>query len=183
MQVAIRKRVLITFLLRPSSCEFHSLTLQDRSPASHSRGSFQASMVDAPKKSVCSLAYTLAFWLHICVESNHAEGAALANHTGGYVRGGTYGAWAGGTRTQGRIVLGRRYQIYDQLIYCLSMASAATPHVGQGTEDNCSGVSSLFFIRIECDNTQPRNRSVLNIVRPFGRAFLCCMELRNSMTR
>src|ERR1700674_5958431 len=41
---------------------------------------------------------------------------------------------------------------------------AATPHVGQGTEDNCSGVSSFLFIRTEYDNTQPRNRSILNTV-------------------
>jgi len=27
------------------------------------------------------------------------------------------------------------------------LSPAATPHVGQGTEDNCSGVSSFFFIR------------------------------------
>jgi hypothetical protein len=40
---------------------------------------------------------------------------------------------------------------------------AATPHVGQGTEDNCSGVSSFLFILTECPNTLPRNRSVLNI--------------------
>jgi len=52
---------------------------------------------------------------------------------------------------------------------------AATPHVGHGTEDNCSGVSSFFFIWTECHNTHPRNRSVLNLVRtsryPIGRAF------------
>jgi CRP/FNR family cyclic AMP-dependent transcriptional regulator len=42
---------------------------------------------------------------------------------------------------------------------------AATPHVGQGTEDNCSGVSSFLFILTECPNTLPRNRSVLNIFR------------------
>jgi hypothetical protein len=38
---------------------------------------------------------------------------------------------------------------------------AATPHVGQGTEDSCLGVSSFLFTRIECDNTQPRNCSML----------------------
>jgi len=26
-----------------------------------------------------------------------------------------------------------------------------TPHVGQGTEDNCLGVNSLIFIRTGCD--------------------------------
>jgi hypothetical protein len=28
---------------------------------------------------------------------------------------------------------------------------AGTPHVGQGTEDNCLGVISLIFIRLGCD--------------------------------
>jgi hypothetical protein len=28
---------------------------------------------------------------------------------------------------------------------------AGTPHVGQGTEDNCLGVISLIFIQIGCD--------------------------------
>ncbi len=37
---------------------------------------------------------------------------------------------------------------------------AATPHVGQGTEDNCLGVSSFFFIATECDNPQPENCSI-----------------------
>jgi hypothetical protein len=27
-----------------------------------------------------------------------------------------------------------------------------TPQVGQGTDDNCSGVSSFFFTRTECEN-------------------------------
>src|SRR5271168_3205604 len=27
-----------------------------------------------------------------------------------------------------------------------------TPQVGQGTDDNCSGVSSFFFTRTECKN-------------------------------
>jgi hypothetical protein len=31
-------------------------------------------------------------------------------------------------------------------------------------EDTCLGVSSFFFIGTECDNTHPRNRSVLNIL-------------------
>jgi hypothetical protein len=30
------------------------------------------------------------------------------------------------------------------------LCPAATPHVGQGTDSNCSGVSSFFFIRTEC---------------------------------
>jgi len=41
---------------------------------------------------------------------------------------------------------------------------AGTPHVGQGTEDDCLSVSSFFFIRTEYDNTQPRKRSVLYTV-------------------
>ncbi len=42
---------------------------------------------------------------------------------------------------------------------------APTPHVGHGTEDNCSGVSSLFFTGVDCGNTQPQNRSILNTGR------------------
>jgi len=37
---------------------------------------------------------------------------------------------------------------------------AGTPHVGQGTEDNCVGVSSFFFIGTECDKAQPQNRPI-----------------------
>jgi hypothetical protein len=39
---------------------------------------------------------------------------------------------------------------------------AATPHVGQGTEDTCSGVSSFFFTQKECDNIELRNCPILN---------------------
>jgi hypothetical protein len=41
---------------------------------------------------------------------------------------------------------------------------AATPHVGQGTEDNCLGVSSFFFILAECTKTQLPNRTILRTV-------------------
>ena len=40
----------------------------------------------------------------------------------------------------------------------------ATPHVGQGTEDNCLGVSSLIFIRKEYGSTRPRYCAILNNV-------------------
>jgi hypothetical protein len=63
---------------------------------------------------------------------------------------------------------------------------ASTPHVGQGTEYNCLGVSSLFFIRAECYHTRLQNRSVLNILLtsryPFGRTISCCIELRDALT-
>src|SRR5229473_4242486 len=38
----------------------------------------------------------------------------------------------------------------------------AAPHVGQGTEDICLGVSSLFFTLTECGNTQSRIFSLLH---------------------
>jgi hypothetical protein len=41
----------------------------------------------------------------------------------------------------------------------------ATPHVGQGTEDICSGVSSFLFIQEECDNIELRNCPILNTPR------------------
>jgi hypothetical protein len=41
---------------------------------------------------------------------------------------------------------------------------AATPHVGQGTEDNCLGVSSFFFILAECSKTQSHKRTILKTV-------------------
>jgi hypothetical protein len=34
------------------------------------------------------------------------------------------------------------------------LSPAETPHAGQGTEDNCSGVSSLFFTLTVCDYIQ-----------------------------
>src|SRR5208282_4247241 len=46
--------------------------------------------------------------------------------------------------------------------YSTQRFPAAAPQVGQGTETNCLGVSSFLFIRAECDNTLPRNRSILN---------------------
>src|SRR6266446_1565387 len=39
---------------------------------------------------------------------------------------------------------------------------AATPHVGQGTEDNCLVVSSLFFTLVECAHSQSRICSILH---------------------
>jgi hypothetical protein len=42
---------------------------------------------------------------------------------------------------------------------------AATPQVGQGTENNSWGVSSFFFIRAECIEIQPRN---LSLWKPSG---------------
>jgi hypothetical protein len=41
---------------------------------------------------------------------------------------------------------------------------AATPHVGQGTEDNCLGVSSFFFILAECTKTPSHKRTILKTV-------------------
>src|SRR5712664_705669 len=38
----------------------------------------------------------------------------------------------------------------------------AAPHVGQGTEDICLGVSSLFFTLTECGNTQSQICSLLH---------------------
>jgi hypothetical protein len=40
---------------------------------------------------------------------------------------------------------------------------AATPHVGQGTEDNCLGESSLIFIKKDCDNRQPQVCAILYV--------------------
>src|SRR5258708_22082633 len=41
---------------------------------------------------------------------------------------------------------------------------APTPHVGHATEDNCLGVSSLFFTLVACGNTQSRICSLLHTV-------------------
>ena len=38
----------------------------------------------------------------------------------------------------------------------------ATPHVGQGTEDICSGVSSFLFIRKQCNKAERRGCPILN---------------------
>src|SRR5258708_2613462 len=38
----------------------------------------------------------------------------------------------------------------------------AAPHVGQGTEDICLGVSSLFFTLVECAHTQSRICTILH---------------------
>jgi hypothetical protein len=46
---------------------------------------------------------------------------------------------------------------------CSTQASpTATPHVGQGTEDTCSGVSSFFFTQKECHNIEVQNCPILN---------------------
>src|SRR5216683_5324357 len=45
---------------------------------------------------------------------------------------------------------------------------ASTPHVGQGTEHNCLGVSSLFFTLVECGNTQSRICTLLHNARPYS---------------
>src|SRR5258708_29718899 len=45
---------------------------------------------------------------------------------------------------------------------------AATPHVGHATEDNCLGVSSLFFTLVACGNTQSQICSILNTAAQFG---------------
>src|SRR5713226_3719459 len=43
---------------------------------------------------------------------------------------------------------------------------AGTPHVGQGTEDNCLGVRSLIFIWIRCDKTSRKTVPFRTLCEP-----------------
>jgi len=53
---------------------------------------------------------------------------------------------------------------------CNSQPSpAAAPHVGQGTEDTCSGVSSLFFMLRECNYTRSRIYTILDTAWPSSK--------------